>query len=357
MQVPSESAPDDSAVRPVMRSARVQSVRRISAVLVVLVTAACSSSRTSGAAPGRTASASAAKPTKAPLMAPVDIDKAGAAARHVPGGMDWITLAGGSAWTSNEAITRLDTRDGRVLSTTPLPGPTCLAPDVGYGALWFGVCGAPEVLRVDPTSGKVLRTIKVAGVSDFQPESSVAAGAGGVWLLAKPDRLVQIDPRTNRVARIVQAPAGAGALRASDDALWVTVPVQKKLLKLDPRTLRTLAVAPVGWGALFLALGHGSAWTLDQNDGTVTRVDLATCRQVATIRVSSLPVTGGDIAVGGGFVWARVTDELLAKIDPGSNTLVARYGPTAGSGSVAADATAAWVTAHDSDTVFRLPLS
>jgi YVTN family beta-propeller protein len=114
---------------------------------------------------------------------------------------------------------------------------------------------------------------------------------------------------------------------------------------------------PTGTGARFFAVGEGAVWVQNNVDGTVTRVDPATNKAVATIRVDSGPVDGGDLAVGGGFVWARVTDTLVAKIDPATNTVVARYSPVAGSGSVAADASAAWVSAHDHDVVYRLPLN
>ena len=78
---------------------------------------------------------------------------------------------------------------------------------------------------------------------------------------------------------------------------------------------------------------------------------------VATITVDDGPVDGGDLAVGGGFVWARVSGSLVSKIDPRINRVVARYGPAAGSGSLAADASALWITAHDVNAVYRLPLS
>ena len=38
----------------------------------------------------------------------------------------------------------------------------------------------------------------------------------------------------------------------------------------------------------------------------------------------------------------------------GPDTVVARYGPPSGSGSVAADEDAVWVSAHDVTTVWRL---
>ena len=332
------------------------------AVLVGLAATACTSSASSS--PPTSSAASVAPSSSSPeptptgptLVASVDVEQAGATRLDVPGGMDWITVAAGSAWTSSGKITRLDGRTGEVVTTIETVGDTCLAPDVGFGSLWFGVCGTPEVLRIDPKSGKVVATIKLARVSDLQEESSVAAGAGGVWVLATPGLLVQIDPRTNSVVRVVKAPAGASAIRASKDVLWVTVHTDSTVLQLDPKTLKTLATIPVGPGPQFLAVGEGAVWTLDQGGGSVTRVDLATSKAVATVQVDTGSVEGGDIAVGGGFVWARVTDGLVAKIDPRTNSVVARYGPAAGSGSVAADGSTAWITAHDSNSVYRLPL-
>ena len=342
---------------------RRRAVHRVTvAVLVGVAVSACSSSAPSSPTSGSAASAAPSSSTPEPsptgptLVASVDIVQAGATRLEVPGGMDWITVAAGSAWTSSESIARLDGKTGAVVTTIETIGATCLAPDVGFGSLWFGVCGTPEVLRVDPKSGKVIATITVARVSDLQEESSVAAGAGGVWVLATPGLLVQIDPRTNAVVRVVKAPAGASAIRASKDALWVTLHADSTLLKIDPKTLKTLAVIPVGPGPQFLAVGEGAVWTLDQGGGSVTRVDLATAKATATVQVDSGSVDGGDIAVGGGFVWARVTDGLVAKVDPRTSTVVARYGPPAGSGSVAADARTAWITAHDSNSVYRLPL-
>ena len=113
----------------------------------------------------------------------------------------------------------------------------------------------------------------------------------------------------------------------------------------------------MGRGARFFDVGEGAVWVQNNDDATVSRVDPKSNRVVATIRVDEGAVSGGDLAVGGGYVWARVTSALVAKIDPATNTVIARYGPRLGSGSVAADESAAWITAHDADAVYRLPLN
>jgi YVTN family beta-propeller protein len=127
------------------------------------------------------------------------------------------------------------------------------------------------------------------------------------------------------------------------------------LLRVDPASRQVVARIAVGSGPRFLAVGEGGVWVLNQFDGTVSRVDPRTNTVTATITVSDAAVEGGDIAAGGGSVWARVSDSLVARIDPRTNKVVARYGPSAGSGSVAADDKAVWVSAHDINAIWRLP--
>ena len=179
-----------------------------------------------------------------------------------------------------------------------------------------------------------------------------------MWVVGNaPGRqLVRVDAKTNQVVSRTRVPDTVVAARAGLGGLWLTDPTRGVLLRLDPRTQKTVATVGVGAGARFFAVGEGAVWVQNNLDGTVSRVDPATNAVTATIRVDSGPVDGGDLAVGGGFVWARVSDALVAKIDPATSTVVARYGPSAGSGSVAADDTAVWISAHDIDVVYRLPL-
>jgi hypothetical protein len=94
---------------------------------------------------------------------------------------------------------------------------------------------------------------------------------------------------------------------------------------------------------------------MNQLDGSVSRVDPYTDKVTATIDVGD-EIHGGDIAAGGGSVWVRGGPALLARTDPSRDLVIERYSPHPGSGSVAADDDAVWVTAHDVATIWRLPL-
>ena len=333
----------------------------VAAVLLAVLAGGCGAAEEEGAP---SVAVTTPAPTPSPtvsLVPPTDITAVGGVALPVDDA-DWVQVADGHVWTTlgTEVAQQLDPSTGAELKSVPLGGPVCTAMDQGFDALWIAVCSIPaQVLRLDPATGKVLARIPVPDGLEIMDEGSVASGEGFVWVVTTVDdtrSLLKIDPASNTVVDRVPVEVGVTAARAGEGALWTTNTVTNAVERRDPATGALVTSVPTGEGARFFAVGEGAVWVQNNGDGTVTRVDPATNRAVATITVDSGAVNGGDLAVGGGFVWARVTDTLVAKIDPATNAVVARYSPTAGSGSVAADADNAWVSAHDHDVVYRLPL-
>lgn len=328
-------------------------------VAACLVATGCAAEGATPSSRVSTGSASATPPTTPGWPPVTDITKSGGSALPVYDA-DWVQVVDGHAWTTlgSGVVQQLDGRTGKELAGVKVVGATCTAMDVGHESLWVGVCSSPsKLLRIDPATGKVVAQILLPGFV-IAEEGSVASGEGAVWVVGSaPDRqLLRVDPKTNRVVSMTHLPETVVAARAGLGGLWLTDPTLGVLLRLDPRTQKTGATVKVGAGARFFAVGEGAVWVQNNLDGTVSRVDPATNAVTATIKVDSGPVDGGDLAVGGGFVWARVSDALVAKIDPATDTVVARYGPPGGSGSVAADDEAVWVSAHDINVVYRLPL-
>ncbi len=103
------------------------------------------------------------------------------------------------------------------------------------------------------------------------------------------------------------------------------------MIKVDPATNAIVATIPVGSKPRFLTAGAGSVWTLNQGDGTISRVDTATGKLVATI-VCGLPGEGGEIAFGEGAVWATMFDFPLTKVDPRTNTVAGQWAGEGGDG-------------------------
>ncbi len=306
------------------------------------------------ASPTAVAATPTERPTPSPLGPPmVDIASAGAVVLIESGRPDWLALAGGSAWgAGNDGIQQMDGRTGADGALVPVTA-VCTAMDTGFGSLWAADCDHGTLVRIDPTTAKVSGTfpLKAGSVAE---EGSVGAGEGGVWVATTSSTLVRFDPKTGAQTAFPLPVSGAG-VRAGLGSVWVTVPDSDEVLRIDPKDGTVITTIKAGRGPRFLAIGGDSVWVQDNGDATVTRIG-ADGTVKATIPVSLSPVDGGDIAAGGGFVWPRISAALVAKLDVKTGALLATYGPPSGSGSVAADAAAVWVSAHDVSSVWRMPL-
>ena len=303
---------------------------------------------------------SSASPTPVALPPVTPLEDVKAKRVKVPGFVDWLVMAGGDAWASTRApdVRRYDGRSGKPAGRTGVPDEICAAMDVGFESVWAAACASAVLVRIDPRDGSIEERIPV-GSKLLQAEASVGAGEGAVWVLtARPDPILyKVDPQTNSVVDQFPAPEESSGVRAGYGHVWITDNSTDEVVAMDPRTGKEDARVGVGLGARFLAVGEGAVWVLNQDDGSVARIDPQSMKVVKKIFVSEKTVEGGDIAVGGGFVWARVTDALVAQIDPATGTVKARFGAPDGSGSVAADDAAVWISAHDSDSLWRIPIN
>jgi virginiamycin B lyase len=337
-------------------------MRRLAVAVSLLWVAGCGSTAPSPvgtasvgpSSPGASVS-SGASPAGSGL--PGTVEAAGATHIDVSGEPDWVALAGGSAWVAVVGgVRKVDGATGKVDGLVPIDDVVCLAMDVGFDSVWAGACETHRLIRIVPTSGLLFTPPIDLPIRAIQAESSIAVGEDGVWLVSVDHELVRVDPIINRAdPDLWPLPEGAAGARAGLGSLWVTVTPTDALLRISPADPRISQAIKVGDGPRFLAIGEGAVWVMNQGAGSVSRVD-AGGAVVASIPVSDVPIRGGDIAVGGGSVWVRIEQDLVVRIDPATNTVTARYGPPSGSGSVAADADAVWVSAHDTSSLWRLPL-
>jgi virginiamycin B lyase len=293
-----------------------------------------------------------------PKVRQIDVNKAGAKKIRITG--DWLAAGRSGIWLSGmEEIYRLNPRTGRRQARIPVPQGPCQASDVGAGAVWTATCRVPGLARIDSKRNRVARHVALPVSTDYFGEGSIGVGAGAVWLVTDgPDctacRVSRVDPGTMAVTAEIPVRIGAASVRVGAGSVWVSNPVEDVVQRIDPDTRKVSRTVRTGRGPRFLDVGEGAAWTLDQVDGTVTRIDADTNR---TVRIAArVRGEGGDLTVGGGFVWARGSDRLLTRIDPTRRKVVARYGPSSGSGAVIVGGGAVWISAHDVNTVWRLRL-
>ena len=176
-------------------------------------------------------------------------------------------------------------------------------------AVWLA--GGRRLIRVDPDSGEVVRSVSVP-----DPVDGLATAGGNVWAVSSSAAAVlRIDPRTaeirDRIPMVGELGSGPQTLSisAGTNFIWVLNGDTSTVVKIDP-TLHDVVETyrlPAGRGSLALAAGEGAAWISNAFDGTVTRIDERT-DEVASIAVSADSSPKGVI-VAGGLVWVSVADD------------------------------------------------
>jgi virginiamycin B lyase len=242
----------------------------------------------------------------------------------VSGHPDWMAVTDDAVWvTSSSAnhVVRLDATTNKPDAIITLEKP-CSGLAIGFGSLWIPSCGSHNLARADPKTGTIQATISAAPADS---EGGITTGAGSVWLVTSASsELDRIDPATNAVTARIQLPKGSFNPIFAGDSVWVASNDGNALVRVDPSTNKVTGTTPIGPRPRFLTVGEGSVWVLNQGDGTVSRVDATTGKLLATIP-AGIPGLGGEIAFGGGSVWATVFGFPITRIDPAKNKVVQQW--------------------------------
>jgi streptogramin lyase len=270
----------------------------------------------------------------------------------VEGSPDWSVITRDAVWVSSA-------RANHVVQLLPATNTVGLIVDVarpcsglteGFGSIWAPSCGTHELDRLDPATGKIVASIPADAANS---EGGIATGAGSVWFVVKPSKLLRIDPRSNTVAATIDLPEGTENPTFADGFVWVSSFGQNQLIKVDPETNTVVATIPIGPKPRFIAAGEGSVWTLNQGDGTISRVDTKTGKLVATIECG-IPGGGGDLSYADGFVWAAMFDFPLTKVDAKTNKVVGQWAGPGGDG-MRAGGGSVWLSNLRLASVWRIP--
>jgi hypothetical protein len=258
---------------------------------------------------------------------------------------------------------RFDAATGRRLPPVKIPQGPCAAADAGAGSVWTLTCDQPGVAEID-RSGHLHGWLAIPELATNEGESTIGFGEHAVWALA--DRLgndscsacvlLRVDPTRLRITDRYDIPPYATAVRAGEGAVWVVYQGDGALIRVDPNTGKVADPIGLGLDPLFFDVGEGGVWVMNQVDGSISHVDPKKDAVVATIALDKR-IQGGDLTVGEGSVWVRASDELVARIDPATDRLVARIGKSAGSGSASAGDGYLWISAHDVAEVYRVPIT
>jgi hypothetical protein len=174
-----------------------------------------------------------------------------------------------------------------------------------------------------------IKTNKVAATLPYGPagsEGGLVTSKDSVWMLTDGGKtLLRIDPETNKaVADILMPPGSFVCVLGEDNAVWVVSTEKSQVVRVDPATNLITDRVNVGPKPRFTTVGGGAIWTLNQGDGTVTRVDVKTRKMVTNIALG-IPGGGGEIAYGDNAVWVTVFEIPLSQIDVDTNAVVKQW--------------------------------
>jgi virginiamycin B lyase len=275
---------------------------------------------------------------------------------HLGKTADWVAITDDAVWvgtTGPNGVAEIDPRTNTVTAAVNLPGNPCAGLAVGFGGLWVPLCANPNALaRVD------LHTRAVTLVSGFGPadrEGGIATSPDSVWLVIDGrGMLARIDPEKLRISQRIEVPRGSLNPLYSDGLIWVTRSTGTEVSVVSAESGVFLATVSSGPKPRFLAAGAGSIWTLNQGDGTLTRIDVQSKRAAGTTPLRT-PGHGGDVKFGHGIVWTTMVKVPLSATDGTTGKVLCQWtGPGGDSLGVSGDAI--WLTDYDAGDIYRFDL-
>ena len=279
----------------------------------------------------------------------------------IGGTADWVLVTDDSVWVASTkpyAVQRIDPATNRIVAVVRLPGEACSGLASGFGSIWAPVCGKKAGLaRIDAHSNKIATILPIAPAG---AEGGITASDDSIWMVTDKrstliSTLTRIAPSTNSVRQRISIPSGSYNPLFSDGTVWVTGVDANIVTAVDAPTGEVLAKIPVGPKPRFLTAGGGSIWSLNQGDGTITRIDEKSRTVTGTI-LAGIPGTGGDIDYGSDSVWPSLFGVPLTRID--AHTLkVSKQWVGPGGDSLRVGFDSIWITDYKKGLLLRIPMA
>jgi hypothetical protein len=215
-----------------------------------------------------------------------------------------------------------------------------------FGSQWTPVItnqGEQELLRIDPSSGRVRERYPVPSISATEwGGGGITAGAGSIWLAGTADHratVFRLDPDADRFSRI--ALDGKAVLNVAFDGhdLWAVMSLgadnQGAVVQLDPTTDGVVSETrfEAAWFEGILP-ADGTVWVLERSvrgdtveGGMLARVDPGGVPRVALGGSFAEPVTDGT------SIWAPFYGDAtamnlshgIARIDPSTGEVLDQW--------------------------------
>jgi class 3 adenylate cyclase/ABC-type oligopeptide transport system substrate-binding subunit/streptogramin lyase len=222
----------------------------------------------------------------------------------------------GFVWSLNDggSLAKIDPRKGEVVQAVPIGHDGGVT--TGGGAVWVASADKPEIIRVNAQYGSTTR-IPLPKLEDGTPMSprGIAYGGGSLWVGQGP-RILRLDPDTGKVQKTIAA-NDTWILRFGDGALYAATPYNGDFLKVDPgsNTVSWRSHIHPWLGDLIAAAGW--VWLTVDSDAGVYRFSEADGSQSGFVHTGD---GSGALASGAESIWVtNWRDGTVSRVDPVSS--------------------------------------
>jgi branched-chain amino acid transport system substrate-binding protein len=213
-------------------------------------------------------------------------------------GVSQLAVGAGAVWAINpdRSVSRIDPDTGARVATIPVKAGSAIA--AGEEGVWVLAAEAPHVLRINPRSNKLGRTIELAAFG----LTGLAVGAGSVWATDLQTGLLwRIEPGPDPITRTIDVGFGVTAVAYGAGAVWVTNFVSDELVRVDTRTNKVTARIPLAGTPPSVAATDETAWVSIAGAPRGETLPASACGPVMAgsgqpdvLIASDLPLQAGD---------------------------------------------------------------
>jgi streptogramin lyase len=177
-----------------------------------------------------------------------------------------LSMLHGQLWVLNfgdRSLSRVDPSAGRLVGEpVGLPGELG-AIAAGGGRLWALDCNKGIVYALDPRRGAVRIRSRVRAAEGL---GDIVVSAGSVWVSDwAAHAVLRLDPTTGKVIGRIAAGEQPEKLAGVAGDIWVSDAGTGELLRIDASANRVVEALPVGAKPVAVAADPESVWLLDQN--------------------------------------------------------------------------------------------
>jgi hypothetical protein len=245
-----------------------------------------------------------------------------------------LALDGGTAWVAckeQARILRLALPGGRRTAAVALDGPV-IAVAAGLGSLW-ALDSSSTLYRLDAGKARVTRRIRLGATAAY----NIWIGAGAVWIADDQSaQVLRVSPTTNRVVARIAVGDGPADMVFAGTRAWVLTHRDNTLYRIETTTNAATRLSTMGGSdaaAERLAMLGGSVWITGRGV-PLLEVDPETGAVRRSIDIGG---TGIDVVAASGSLWIPVRTPVVDRTGFPTMTALRRV-TTAGTVTTAATA-------------------